>query len=222
MLANSGSGKPRETTKCSDEFNTNAIHTERFSSASWGVVVKASDLLAAAAKPYRLEVIAPDVGAAVHHAGGLIFDRAVSGWRVAVILPQCADPRALNILGAEYLRFDKACSIDPTPPPDALIACAKLRRDDEQICERLDWAAASMRSDVAVWTDETTICAAETTIRAVHHQLSRAARAFKVQAQAALRTSPSAHTVEVFWSLVKTPLSVSTEKVTLRESPLVG
>ena len=49
---------------------------------------------------YRLQVVAPSVADAVMSAGGLIFDRAMAGWDVTVVVDGRVDDLPLRILGA--------------------------------------------------------------------------------------------------------------------------
>ncbi len=48
---------------------------------------------------YRLDVVAASAVDAVHSAGGWLYDRAMAGWEVTVLLPQSCDSRPLRILG---------------------------------------------------------------------------------------------------------------------------
>lgn len=51
------------------------------------------------AMQYELNVVAADVAGVVSGIGGWLFDRAMAGWRVSVAADDCADERALRILG---------------------------------------------------------------------------------------------------------------------------
>ena len=49
---------------------------------------------------YRVDVVAHSVADVVRCAGGWIFDRAMQGWAVNVVVPQPCETRAIEILGA--------------------------------------------------------------------------------------------------------------------------
>ena len=49
---------------------------------------------------YRVDVVAADVADVVKFAGGWLFDRAMAGWDVTVLLVDHPDERPLQILGA--------------------------------------------------------------------------------------------------------------------------
>ncbi|MEV0669636.1 hypothetical protein [Mycobacterium sp. NPDC050441] len=53
------------------------------------------------AMQYELNVVAVDVAGMVSGIGGWLFDRAMAGWRVSVAADDCADERALRILGVK-------------------------------------------------------------------------------------------------------------------------
>ena len=50
---------------------------------------------------YQLDVVTAEVADAVRSAGGLMFDRALAGWKVRVVTDDRAHSRALRILGAD-------------------------------------------------------------------------------------------------------------------------
>ena len=66
---------------------------------------------------YRLDVIAASAADAVHSAGGWLYDRAMAGWEVTVLLPQSCDSRPLRILGVGAMDlesgFDRTGFGDP-------------------------------------------------------------------------------------------------------------
>ena len=49
---------------------------------------------------YRLDVIAPNVLDVVDSVGGWLFDRAIGGWDVNVMVDDHDDPRPLKILAS--------------------------------------------------------------------------------------------------------------------------
>lgn len=50
---------------------------------------------------HQLDVVTAGVAEAVRRAGGLMFDRALAGWKVRVVTDDMAHRRALRILGAD-------------------------------------------------------------------------------------------------------------------------
>jgi len=50
---------------------------------------------------YQLDVVTAGVAEAVRRAGGLMFDRALAGWKVRVVTDDRAHCQALRILGAD-------------------------------------------------------------------------------------------------------------------------
>ncbi|WP_131590595.1 hypothetical protein [Mycolicibacterium setense] len=48
---------------------------------------------------YEVKVVAPDVAGTVSGIGGWLFDRAMAGWRVGVVVEEGGDERALRVLG---------------------------------------------------------------------------------------------------------------------------
>ncbi|MGA8547342.1 MAG: hypothetical protein WB785_19075, partial [Mycobacterium sp.] len=57
---------------------------------------------------YRLDVVAANVADVVRFAGGWLFDRAMAGWDVTVLLVDHPDERPLQILGAQILDLEYA------------------------------------------------------------------------------------------------------------------
>ena len=55
---------------------------------------------------YRLDVVAASAADAVHSAGGWLYDRAMAGWEVTVLLPQSCDSRPLRILGVRAMDLE--------------------------------------------------------------------------------------------------------------------
>src|SRR3974377_1817445 len=55
----------------------------------------------------RLPVVAPGVVDVVQFAGGWLFDRAMAGWDVTVLLADHSDCRPLHILGARILDLEE-------------------------------------------------------------------------------------------------------------------
>ena len=70
---------------------------------------------------YRLDVVASNVVDVVKFAGGWLFDRAMAGWDVTVLLTDHPDDRPLHILGAQTLDLEMRVGVGgnaaaPTSP----------------------------------------------------------------------------------------------------------
>ena len=73
---------------------------------------------------YQLQVFAPNIADAVASVGGLIFDRAMAGWDVTVVVDgsdggslEGVDDRPIRILGARLAGPDR---VGTTPCPQML------------------------------------------------------------------------------------------------------
>jgi len=149
---------------------------------------------------YRLDVIAPSVVEAVQSAGGWLFDRAMAGWDVTVLVDKKGyDPLPLQILGAEVLDLEDAVNMASRPRPDALAVAADVYGRDSRVSEGVRRALESGHTEVTLWGRswpaelDSTGC--------VEHRLSVAARAFKGRALVAAGLPVDAiAAVEVFRS----------------------
>lgn len=135
---------------------------------------------------YRLHVIASSVPEAVELAGGAICDRTLSGWEVTVDVPADSDSRPITILGA---RVRDTATVAGEEYPDAIVVlkCGAAK------------PASGTIGNVGHWRTETSGAASHP--RAVSHQLSGAAVAFKRCAlQAAARgDEPQGRTEHFRW-----------------------
>ena len=86
---------------------------------------------------YRLDVVAADVADVVKFAGGWLFDRAMAGWDVTVLVADRrgdpSDDRPLQILGAQALDLDDALAamesgVATRPNPQAVAVAAEAAR----------------------------------------------------------------------------------------------
>ena len=83
---------------------------------------------------YRLDVVAADVADVVKFAGGWLFDRAMAGWDVTVLLVDHPDERPLQILGAQIVDLEYAlATVGHRPPPQTLAAAADLFGCDSRV-----------------------------------------------------------------------------------------
>ena len=61
--------------------------------------VNPDEALPASSRPHRLNVVAPTVADVVGQIGGWLFDRAMEGWRIDVLVPEGDSLTPLRILG---------------------------------------------------------------------------------------------------------------------------
>ena len=137
---------------------------------------------------YRLDVVSPTVLDAVQFAGGWIYDRVMAGWDVNVLVSRDEDVRPLQILGAETLDLESVLeSWEQRPHPQTVAVAADLFGPDDRVRRGVLGALAQGATEVTLWGAE---LPAElgSSVDAVEHRLSAAARAFKVQALAAARS----------------------------------
>jgi hypothetical protein len=134
---------------------------------------------------YRLDVVAADVVDVVRFAGGWLFDRAMAGWDVTVLLADHPDERPLQILGAQIIDLEFAlASVGDRPPPQTLAAAADLLDCDSRVRQGVLQALDQGVIEVT-WWGQTWPAELDNGIGLVQHRLSAAAQAFKAQALAA-------------------------------------
>jgi hypothetical protein len=135
---------------------------------------------------YRLDVFAPSVLDVVQSVGGWLFDHAIAGWEVTVLLIDQEDPRPLRILGADVL--GPVVGLEPWTgrAPAQLLALAGdlLDRGDMRLGHSVLSALRRGLTQLAVWGDHPSPEWDRSRYQ-VHHELSCAARAFKAYALAA-------------------------------------
>lgn len=141
---------------------------------------------------YRLDVVAADVVDVVRFAGGWLFDRAMAGWDVTVLLidlSRVPDRRALQILGARVLDLgDALASVGVRPKPQALAVAADLFDCDARVRQGVLQALDHGVTEVTLW-GETWPAELDGSVGLVQHRLSTAAQIFKAQALAAAAVS---------------------------------
>jgi hypothetical protein len=167
---------------------------------------------------YRLDVVAASVVDVVRFAGGWLFDRAMAGWDVTVLLTDHVadrpDDRPLQILGAQTLDLEDAlASVETRPRPQALAAAADLFGCDPRVRQGVLQALDQGVTEVTLW-GETWPAELDDSVGVVQHRLSTAAQTFKAQALAAAAASqsPIGHT-ETFRSGLLASPSVAADLV---------
>ncbi|MEB3979888.1 hypothetical protein OQ968_01265 [Mycobacterium sp. 663a-19] len=162
---------------------------------------------------YRLDVVAADVVDVVRFAGGWLFDRAMAGWDVSVLLADLADladrrdDRPLQILGVGVLDLEDAlASVDTRPRPQALAAAADLFGCDSRVRQGVLQALDHGVTEVTLW-GETWPAELNDSVGLVQHRLSMAAQIFKGRAlaAAAVPEGPVGHTERFRSGLLSCP-----------------
>jgi hypothetical protein len=163
---------------------------------------------------YRLDVVAADAADVVRFAGGWLFDRAMAGWDVTVLLADHCNERPLCILGVAILDLEYALApAGHRPPPQTLAAAADLFDCDPRVRQGVLQALDHGATEVTLW-GHTWPTELDSHVGLVQHRLSAAARAFKAQALAAAGiTPPSVAAVETFRSRVMAGPSVGADLV---------
>lgn len=142
--------------------------------------------------PRQLILFGRNANEAADAAGGLIFDRATSGWEVRVYLASCPDDRALRVLGAEGQALAKAFTSGLFSfQADVVVADLRLVRDDERVRQRIVISAQRKETDILLWGGDRP----GDGLGWVEYRLSMAARAFK---QHAVRAGSDITVVERF------------------------
>ena len=134
---------------------------------------------------YRLHVVAGTVVDVVNFAGGWLFDRAMAGWDVTVLIADHPNDRPLQILGARVLDLEDAlASMESRPRPQALAAAADLFGCDPRVRQGVLKALDHGATEVTLW-GENWPAELDDSVGLVQHRLSMAAQIFKSQALAA-------------------------------------
>src|ERR1044071_6311864 len=125
------------------------------------------------ATPHRLVVLASGELDVVQSIGGLLYDRVISGWTIAVHLAECRDGRPLRILGVHAQRIDDDTTFTPDPWPDAVVVSATLHNSDERVQTLFATSSRLRDMDIAMWGGRSPY--GDTVVT---HRLSSAAMAF--------------------------------------------
>jgi hypothetical protein len=127
---------------------------------------------------YRFDVVAASAVDAVQSAGGWLYDRAMAGWEVVVLLPHgphVEDDRPLRILGVQVSELESGATAK------SLAVSAEAFAADERVRDRVLKARGDRLTEVALWGEHWPLEMNRGLTR-VQHVLSGAARRFKRQA----------------------------------------
>jgi hypothetical protein len=148
---------------------------------------------------YRFEVVAASIADAVRATGGLIYDRAMAGWQVNVVVDGDADDRPILILGgrvAKRLSHPDHAGLLPRPHLLAVATDVMVRSD----AVRRHVLAIGNETEVLLWGRHHPTNLSRTFV-AIRHQPSAAAHVFKSRALAAGGAQPMPRADEGFYSL---------------------
>lgn len=150
---------------------------------------------------YQFQVVAANIADAVRSIGGLIFDRAMAGWEVSVVVDgdTGADDRPLRILGA---RVAQRLS-DPSHTlarPHLLAVATDLMVKNDAVRRRVLAIGDDDETEVLLWGRHHPTNLNRTFV-AVRHQPSVAAHVFKAHALTAGEAPAMERADEGFYSL---------------------
>jgi hypothetical protein len=143
------------------------------------------EAFAATPTRYRLDVVASSVEDVIVSAGGWLFDRAMAGWKVNLLITEPSDARPLEILGISALPLEKAFEpVANWPPTQAIAVAADVFNSDQRVRGTVVAALDRGLTEVTLWGDSWPP-GFHRRADAVQHRLSAAARAFKAHALSA-------------------------------------
>ncbi len=150
---------------------------------------------------YQFQVVAANVPDAVRSIGGLIFDRAMAGWEVSVVIDgdTVVDDRPLRILGARLAKRLSSPHCAQLPHPHLLAVATDVMVKSDAM-RRQVLAMGDNAAEVLLWGRHHPTNMSRTFV-AVRHQPSAAAQVFKSQALAAGGTPVTPGIDEGFYSL---------------------
>lgn len=139
---------------------------------------------------HRIVVLGDSVADVVDAAGGWLFDRAMAGCQVNVLLTSHADERALRILGAQASDLQTTVASEVcSEQPDTLVLAANLFRRDARVRRRVLETIGDGMTRVMMWGDSRPKDF-DGLVMPMEHRLSIAARAFKKAALTAAGICP--------------------------------
>jgi hypothetical protein len=152
---------------------------------------------------YQFQVVAANIADAVASIGGLIFDRAMAGWDVSVVVDggtgRVIDDRPIRILGGRVVnRLQSRVGLPARP--HTLAVATDVMVKSEAVRRQVLGAANDNGAEVLLWGRYR-----PTTVNgrfvATRHRPSAAAQVFKSQALAAGGALVSRPTDEGFYSM---------------------
>lgn len=135
---------------------------------------------------YRLDVIAVSALDVVQSAGGWLYDRAMAGWQVTVLLPDGGDDRCLRILGVRALDLEEQFAM-LGPASQSLAVSAEAFTADARVRDRVLASLDDRLTEVTLWGHAPSgwPLRVDRGVARAQYALSAAARRFKGHALAA-------------------------------------
>ncbi len=152
---------------------------------------------------YQFHVVGGNIVEAVRSIGGLIFDRAMAGWEVSVVVDGEAgvDDRPLRILGAGVAkRLSDPLHARVLPRPHLLAVATDVMVKSDAVRRQVLEIGDANETEVLLWGRHHPTNLNRTFV-AVRHQPSSAAQVFKSHALAAGRARAMHRGDEVFYGL---------------------
>ncbi|OBB91747.1 hypothetical protein [Mycobacterium sp. 852002-30065_SCH5024008] len=137
---------------------------------------------------YRLDVIAVSALDVVESAGGWLYDRAMAGWQVTVLLPNDGDARSLRILGVQARNLEEwLAAMGAGSTSDSLAVSAEAFTADARVRDKVLTSLDDRLTEVTLWgqTPSGWPVRVDRGVARAQYALSAAARRFKGHALAA-------------------------------------
>jgi hypothetical protein len=152
---------------------------------------------------YRFQVVAANIPDAVMSIGGLIFDRAMAGWDVSVVIDggsdRVIDDRPIRILGGRVAKRLESL-VGPSARPHMLAVATDVMVKSEAVRRHVLAAGNDNEAEVLLWGRHHPTNLNCRFVAGVHRP-SAAAHVFKSQALAAGGALVSPRADEGFYSL---------------------
>ncbi|OBB68662.1 hypothetical protein [Mycobacterium sp. 852014-50255_SCH5639931] len=137
---------------------------------------------------YRLDVIAVSALDVVESAGGWLYDRAMAGWQVTVLLPNDGDARSLRILGVQARNLEEwLAAMGAGSTSDSLAVSAEAFTADARVRDKVLTSLDDRLTEVTLWGQAPSgwPLRVDRGVARAQYALSAAARRFKGHALAA-------------------------------------
>jgi hypothetical protein len=149
---------------------------------------------------YQLNVVGSTVSDVVVAAGGWLFDRAMAGWEVNVLVAEPDMVRPVEILGGRCFELAAALrSMRKGPHPHALAVATNVFDGDERVRQAVLTALRRGSTEISFWGPESPM-SIDRTVCLVEHPLTAAAKVFKAQALVAAAAPAATGPTETFFT----------------------
>jgi hypothetical protein len=153
---------------------------------------------------YQFRVVARNIADAVMSIGGLIFDRAMAGWDVSVVVDGevdgSVDDRSVRILGARLERMSGPNYATALPRPHMLAVATDVVVKSDAVRRHVLALGDDGETDVLLWGRHHPTNFSRTFV-AARHQPSAAAHLFKSHALRAVGAHAIPRADEGFYSM---------------------